>query len=258
MTSFLQAKNLGDKQTLLHGFFTREGGVSPAPYDSLNAALLSKDDPSNRAENRARIAQSLGIDPSRLLLCEQVHGTTIVTVGAPWPNEQSPKADGMVTREKNLALAVQTADCVPVLLADEAAGVIGVAHAGWRSALDGVTDRTMEAMEALGAERSRIEAALGPCIWQDSYEVDDAYMDVFMQADTQNSRFFVESDREGHWMFDLPAYVRARLVASGVASCSLPPADTCADKGRFFSYRRAQQESNGETGRQLSVLMLKG
>ena len=236
-----------------HGFFTREGGVSAGPYDSLNASASSADDPGAVAENRARIARALGAEPSRLLGLRQVHGADVVTVIKPWAAGAGPRADAMVTRLPGLALGIVTADCAPVLLADGSAGVVGAVHAGWRSAVGGVLEATIAAMAALGADARRIAAAIGPCIRQPSYEVG---ADLRGALGADGEPFLQPGARPGHWQFDLPGYCAMRLRdVGGVGVVDVVDADTLPDP-RFWSHRRRTLAGGGPIGHQMSAIVL--
>jgi purine-nucleoside/S-methyl-5'-thioadenosine phosphorylase / adenosine deaminase len=159
----------------------------------------------------------------------------------------------MVTDQPGLLLAILTADCAPVLFADPEAGVVGAAHAGWRGALAGVTDSTIAAMEHLGAGRDRLVAAVGPCIGQPSYEVDEAFRERFLADDPRNERFFaVAGSAKPH--FDLTGYVVHRLLAAGITEVEALRLDTYADGDRFYSYRRSTHLGQADYGRQLSAI----
>ncbi len=199
----LQASSLSKLARIRHAFFTRGGGVSRGVYATLNGGVGSSDAPDNVAENRARMAAALGVEPDRLLTAYQIHSPDVVVADQPWTHESRPRADAIVTRTPRLAIGVSTADCGPLLFADAAAGVIGAAHAGWRGALTGVIESTVAAMEKLGAERARIVAALGPAIRQPNYEVGPEFVARFVAADADNARFFAPSERADHAMFDL-------------------------------------------------------
>ncbi|MDP3459898.1 MAG: polyphenol oxidase family protein, partial [Hyphomonas sp.] len=175
---FTTAPSLTGLSGVSHGFFGRRGGVSVGDYDSLNAGEGSADSPRNIAENRARISGAMSA--RWLLSCYQVHSPDVVRVTGPWT--ERPKADAMVTDQRGLGLCILSADCTPVLFADPDSGIIGAAHAGWKGALAGVLLRTVEAMEALGADRARIRAAIGPTIQQASYEVGPEFRDAFLAA----------------------------------------------------------------------------
>jgi YfiH family protein len=237
-----------------HGFLGRRGGVSQGLYAGLNVGLGSDDDPATIAENR-RLAVEAVLPSAVLLTPYQIHSADCVTVLAPWDHALRPHADALVTDRPGLALGILTADCAPVLLADREAGVIGAAHAGWKGAIGGVTDSTLLAMEALGARRDRIVAAVGPCIARASYEVDDGFQRRFEQDDPENERFFA-SGREGHAQFDLEAYVAHCLAIAGVRTVEAMGLDTYADEDRFFSFRRATHRDEPSYGRQISIIGL--
>ncbi len=234
-----------------HGFFTRRGGVSAGPFASLNCSLSSPDAPEAVAENRARVARAIGA--TVLLGVTQVHGAAVVTAVEPWPPGQGARADAMVTDRPGLALGVVTADCVPVLLHDREAGVVGAVHAGWRGALAGVLEATVAAMQGLGATRPGIAAAIGPSIRQPSYEVGADLRDAVLARDPGDARFFRDG-RPGHWLFDLAAYCAARLGRIG--ELDTLNADTFADEARFFSHRRRTLAAAGPIGHQISVIVL--
>jgi YfiH family protein len=258
MTQPLHAHTLAKLPGVRHAFFTRAGGVSGGVYASLNAGVGSHDDPGHVAENRARMAATMGVATERFLTCYQVHSPGVVVAAEPWPAEARPRADAIVTMVPGLAIGVSTADCGPVLLADAQARVIGAAHAGWRGALSGVTDQTITAMERLGASRARIVAALGPMIRQKNYETGADLRDRFIAADPATARFFRPSAREGHFMFDLAGYVAARLAAAGVGTIEDVDACTYADEEQFFSYRRMTHRGEADYGRHVNMIVLQG
>ena len=237
-----------------HGFLGRRGGVSIGVAASLNTGLGSGDDPDAVAENRRRAADAV-LSGARLVGVYQVHSPDCVTVSEPWTDDERPHADALVTRRAGILLGIVTADCAPVLLADREAGVIGAAHAGWKGAFAGVVERTLEAMEALGARRSATAAAIGPCISQASYEVDDAFRTRFESAGPANADFFAPG-RSGHWQFDLEGYVAARLAAAEAGRIERMRRDTYGDPERFFSFRRATHKGEQTYGRQISLIGL--
>ncbi len=237
-----------------HGFFGREGGVSSGVYASLNAGTGSGDDAANVLENRARIAAAFGFERDYLCGVHQVHSPTAVFIEAPWPGDR-PLADALVTTSPNLAISILTADCTPILFADKEAGVIGAAHAGWRGALAGVIENTVRLMVENGAQRSRIAAAIGPCIHQSSYEVGPEFEAVFLATDASFARFFVPGAGD-RLHFDLPNFCAARLTHAGVATIEAIPLDTYAESTRLHSHRRSVHEKAGDYGRNCSVIML--
>lgn len=239
-------------ERVAHGFLGRRGGVSTGETAGLNVGLGSGDDPTLIAENRARAVAAV-MPGARLATVFQIHSARVVRAETPWPDDNRPHADALVTDRPGLLLGILTADCAPVLLADAGAGVVGAAHAGWRGALDGVTDATVGAMETLGARRERIVAAVGPCIARASYEVDRAFYERFLAADEGNERFFVDGP-QGKPHFDLAAYVAARLAAAGIGRVEAMAMDTYADPERFYSYRRATHRGEASYGRQISLI----
>lgn len=234
-----------------HGFLGRRGGVSLGVVAGLNVGLGSDDDPAHVAQNRARAVAAVA-PGGALVTVYQVHSAEAVRVTEPFPDTQRPHADAMVTDRPGRVLGIVTADCAPVLLADADTGVIGAAHAGWKGARGGVVEAAVAAMARLGARRERIAAAIGPCIAQRSYEVDDDFRQRFAFDDR---RFFI-GGREGHSQFDLEAFLVAQLWRSGIERVDALGLDTYADAGRFFSYRRATHAGEPDYGRQFSLIAL--
>jgi len=245
-----------DALPFAHGFFTRRGGVSTGPFASLNCSLSSADDREAVLENRGLVADTLAVARGNLLGCTQVHGIDVVTIEAPWQAGCGPKADAMVTDRPGLALGVITADCAPVLFADADAGVAGAAHAGWRGAVGGVIEATIEAMLRLGARADRIVSAVGPCIGQASYEVGADLRDAVLRRAPADAGFFGPGTREERWQFDLAGYCAARLRAAGVARAAVTGVDTLAEEDRFFSHRRRVLAGGGPIGHQISVIVI--
>ena len=236
-----------------HGFLGRTGGVSTGDMASLNCGWGSGDDPALIVENRRRAAAAV-LPHSRIVSPHQTHSSDALVAGD-WPDDDRPHGDALVSDRPGILLGILTADCAPVLLADAQAGVVGAAHAGWRGALAGVTDATIAAMEALGARRERIAAAIGPCIARASYEVDPAFAQRFLVDDPANDRFFVDGPA-GRPHFDLESYVLHRLAAAGLERIEALGHDTYARSDRYFSYRRATHRGEPGYGRQLSLIGL--
>lgn len=241
---------------LRHGFFTRQGGVSIGIYDSLNIGLGSDDARNMVLENRNRVATEMGVTAERLLSPYQIHSPDVITVSAPFTEGQARKADALVTNTPNLAIGVSTADCGPVLFADPVARVVGAAHSGWKGAISGVLKNTVASMEGLGASRANIVAVLGPTISQDAYEVGPEFQERFVQEADENRRYFRSSEREGHFMFDLPAFITDCLDGMGLQIVVDLAKCTYADEDRFFSYRRTTHRKEPDYGRQISAIAL--
>lgn len=254
----LQATVLAVLPGIRHAFFTRSGGVSEGIYTSLNGGVGSDDEPQRVAENRARMALALGVAPEHFLTPYQIHSPDVVVAETPWTADTRPRADAVVTRQPKLAIGVSTADCGPLLFADEAAGVIGAAHAGWRGAFTGVIEATVTAMEKLGATRGNIAAALGPTIRQDNYEVGPEFVERFLAADADNAQFFRDSPREQHAMFDLTGYVAAQIARAGIVKFEDLGLCTYAEPERFYSFRRSTHLSEPDYGRHINAIALGG
>ncbi|GLS20538.1 laccase domain protein [Labrys miyagiensis] len=239
-----------------HGFFTRQGGVSDGIYASLNGGNGSGDNPDHVRENRGRMAEILGVPRERFITCYQVHSPNVVVVTEPWTRENAPKVDAMVTRQRNLAIAVATADCGPVLFADSEARVVGAAHAGWKGAFTGVLEATIAAMVGLGARRENITAVLGPMISRSAYEVGPEFVERFVASEPDNRRFFTPSPRDGHAMFDLPSYIGMRMSKAGIGRFEDIGLCTYEDEERFYSYRRVTHRKEPDYGRLLHGIAL--
>ncbi len=252
----LQAPSLARFRPVRHAFFTRSGGVSQGVYASLNGGVGSDDRPAAVAENRARMAAALGVAPDRLLTPYQIHSPDVAVVESPWTEQTRPRADALVTNTPGLAIGVSTADCGPLLFADSQAGVIGAAHAGWRGALTGVIEATLDAMESLGADRTHVTVALGPTISQANYEVGPEFVERFLAANADNARFFTPSNRASHAMFDLPGYIAARAERAGIGDFEDLGLCTYAEPERFYSYRRMTQRGEPDYGRHISAITL--
>jgi YfiH family protein len=237
-----------------HGFFTRLGGASSGIFAGLNCGQGSSDQAEAVEINRARAAEALDLGPGDLAMVHQVHSANVVTLREVPPLPR-PRADAMVTDAPGVALAVLTADCQPVLFADREAGVIGAAHAGWKGALGGVLEATVDAMEALGAAREAIVAVIGPTISQRAYEVGPEFFEAFLAEDPGSARHFANGQGD-RLHFDLPGYGLARLRAAGVVQSEWTRHCTYSDAERFYSYRRSVHRREADYGRLLAAIAL--
>jgi hypothetical protein len=240
--------------TVPHGFLGRKGGVSEGVCGGLNVGWGSGDDRAAIAENRRRAVEAVA-PGGRLATVHQVHSGGALYVDTNWRDDARPHADAMVTDRPGLVLGILTADCAPILLADAEAGVVGAAHAGWKGAFLGVVEATVAEMERRGASRTRIAAAVGPCIARKSYEVDDAFLRRFAEADPENERFFTQG-RGGHHQFDLEGFVLSRLAEAGLKRIEALGEDTYSQADRFYSYRRSTHRGEPDYGRQISLIAL--
>ncbi|TKW77941.1 MAG: peptidoglycan editing factor PgeF, partial [Bradyrhizobium icense] len=205
-------------------------------------------------ENRARMAAQMGVTADRFLTLHQIHSPDAVVATEPW-NGSRPKADALVSNTEGLSIGVTTADCGPVLFVDPHARVIGAAHAGWKGALTGILESTIDAMEKLGAIRGGIVAAIGPLIRQHSYEVGAEFVERFLDADAEYARFFLPGERDGHAMFDLAGLIRLRLENAGILMIDDLGIDTYSDE-RCFSYRRSVHRKEADYGRHVHAIAL--
>ncbi len=237
-----------------HGFFTRIGGASSGIFTALNCGGGSSDQAEIVSLNRGKVAEEMGVEPKALVGVHQVHSPDVAVIDA--PTQERRRADALVTATPGVALSVLTADCQPILFADPEAQVIGAAHAGWRGALDGVLEATLDAMDGLGAERGRVRAVIGPSISQRAYEVGQEFLERFMDEDPMTSRFFVSGKAEGKYQFDLTGYGLSRLRAAGVAEAEWTGHCTYSDPERFYSYRRATHRGEVDYGRLISAIRL--
>ncbi len=237
-----------------HGFFSRRGGASSGIFSGLNCGYGSSDQTDVVTVNRSRVADAMAVAPDALIGVHQVHSPTVLTVDAPITGEK-PKADAVVTATPGLALTILTADCQPVLFADPNANVIGAAHAGWRGALDGVLEATLEAMVALGARREDTIAVIGPTISQRAYEVGPEFLDDFAADSPDNMRFFANGQGD-RLHFDLPAFGLHRLRAAGIGQAEWTRHCTYSDPERFYSYRRSTHAKEADYGRLISAIRL--
>lgn len=245
-----------DLPGVTHGFFTRDGGVSEPPYATLNTGPGSGDNQEHVAENRARCAHALGVKPDHVITGYQTHSPDVMIVDGPW-KDAAAKVDGLVTRTPGLALGVLAADCMPFLFADPDAGVVGAAHAGWRGALAGVLENTIEKMTSLGAEPENIRAAIGPCLRQSNFEVGLDLLDAFLGKHPEANRFFAPGVSDEKRQLDLVAFGRWRLSTCGVREVDDIGLCTLANPNRFFSYRAMRRDGLADYGRNLSAIALK-
>jgi polyphenol oxidase len=252
----LTSPSLSRLSGIAHAFFTRAGGVSEGVYASLNGGLGSGDERGRVIENRKRMAAALGVAPESFATVFQVHSPDVIVVDEPWNEGVRPLADAMVTRRPGLAIAVSSADCGPLLFADEEARVIGAAHAGWKGALAGVIEATIAAMEGQGAGRARMHVALGPMISRAAYEVGPEFKARFLEADAAHEKFFTPSPRDGRSMFDLPAFIGERLRQAGIGNIDDLGRCTHGEEALFFSYRRMTHRGETDYGRHLSAIAL--
>ncbi len=238
---------------LRHGFFTRRGGASSGVFAGLNCGTGSSDQSEIVSINRTRVADAMQVPVDHLVTVHQTHSADVHKVEGPLADHK-PRADGLVSNTPGVALGILTADCQPVLFADQESGVIGAAHAGWRGALDGILETTVDAMIGLGATRENITAVIGPSISQRAYEVGPEFLDAFLAEDPQFARFFVNG-ADDRFHFDLPGFGLHKLRTAGIAA-EWTRHCTYSDADRFYSYRRSTHAREADYGRLISVIRL--
>lgn len=247
-----------DRNDLVCGFTTRNGGSSRAPFNSLNLGFNSGDQPTQVEANRAAVARAFELEPHLLLTVNQVHGTEILVIDQPNPEVshfQRVSCDAIMTNQHHILIGILVADCFPVILYDQRRRVAAVIHLGWRGTAAGLLGRTVQAMQEIFACRSAdIRAAIGPGIAAHSYEVDRPVRDAFRQGTDQWARIARETSL-GHWELDLQKSILLQFDAAGVerAAVDILEECTCCNKETFFSYRRDQ----GRTGRQMGFILLR-
>jgi len=247
------------KWHIRHGFFTANGGVSTGFYQSLNCGFGSNDDPALIAENRRRVANSLGFQPDQMFGLRQTHSARVVTIDSTSDVSIDARADAdaLITNNSGYALAILTADCVPVLFAAPEMGVIGAAHAGWRGAVDGVLEATITMMAKQGIKPDQIEAVIGPAIQQANYQVGDDLRHAVLAAHDDAEVFFdPDQDMDGKYRFDLPGFVQSRLRKVGLDKVTDLGIDTYGESSGLFSHRHATHAALPDSGRQISVIGL--
>jgi YfiH family protein len=251
-----QAKQLKSHPTIKHGFFSRQGGVSSGHFTSLNMALSKTDQQKNVLANHDIVGKWFGINSTSVFTAQQDHTSQVLVITEFYSKFHPPQADALITSIPKLAIGVLTADCVPILVYAPQAKLISAIHAGWKGAKAGIITNTIATLEALGAQRSEMIAAIGPAIFQDSYEVDDVFYQEFLTEHQDNRTYFKSAQREGHYLFNLPSYVIAKLKAERISQIERIELDTYQNDDLFFSYRRACHRGESDFGNQISAIML--
>ena len=254
MLEVIRDTEFGQLTSINHAFFTRNGGVSKGYYNSLNCNDTGADDPENVKENRRRALKKLKFSLESMITVKMVHGNKVAVIDESWDEKNKPEADAMVTRQRNIVLASDSADCPIVLFADEQAEIIGLTHAGWRSAKLDIIKKTVEEMILLGANQNNILAVIGPCIAKNSYEVSSEFHQQFLLDSNDNHVYFSSSNKHAHFMFDLLQFVRDKLAKLALKSITAIDLDTYTNEELFFSYRRSYHKGDADYGGHLSCI----
>jgi purine-nucleoside/S-methyl-5'-thioadenosine phosphorylase / adenosine deaminase len=254
MVKYLQDENFSQFPFLKHGFFTRQGGVSQGPYDSLNCGFTG-DKQENVLENRRRaMAAGFGLSLDRLVTHYQVHSAKVISVTAPYQGRI--EGDGIVTNQPNVVLGVTNADCPPVLFVDPENRIIGAAHAGWKGAFAGIIDSMLDVMSSLGAKTENIHAVIGPAIDQKSYEVDQKFYQQFIKQDPLCKNLFIENKDPCHYLFNLKEFIKTRLKQNNINYIYQMDHNTYDQNDLFFSRRRSFHENEDRYGVCLAAISL--
>ncbi|MDP3371587.1 MAG: peptidoglycan editing factor PgeF [Candidatus Paracaedibacteraceae bacterium] len=256
MPPHLKASNLNDIPWLKHGFFGRKGGVSEGEFESLNISLQKGDLPQNVLKNKQFMASALLMESAPVVLAYQKHTNIVKVIDAPF-GEDIPIADALVTRQKNLLIGVQTADCVPVIFVDPFTKIIAAAHAGWKGLADGILQNTINVMLEMGANKKNIKTAIGPCIWSESYEVGSDVVDSFPQFSDLFKLWELPSCAEKEkktYSFDLPMAVYRTLQSSEISCIDASSVNTYAQEDDYFSFRRSTHKRHERFGGQASLI----
>ena len=251
---YKQSNRLGQISGIKHGFLTKSGGVSPGIYASLNCSPGSDDTLENVMKNRSRALAALGLHETKLKGLNQIHSTIVHVIDNNDNNSGNDfyQGDALVTKQAGISLSVLGADCAPVLFADDKAGIIGAAHAGWKGAVSGMVEAVVAKMCEQGAARENIHACIGPTIHQESYEVQDDFIQQLQKlSDFTTEQFLLHVDDRSY--FDLPAYLLEQCKRSAISGENLG-LDTYLLEDYFFSFRRNTHAGLTEYGRQISVI----
>ena len=249
------SKKLSKQKNISHGFFNRIGGKSNGMYQSLNCGLGSNDQKNKVRANLKIVKNKISKNSKNIFLLHQVHGNNLIFIDQNFRfNKKKIKADALITNQKNLPIAVLTADCVPVLLYEKKKDIIAAIHVGWRGALKEIIKKVISFMLRKGCKRNSIIAAIGPCIKQKSYNVKDDFKKKFIKKDKKNKAFFkMEKDIV---YFDLPGFVKSQLKSNKITNIDTINIDTFVKKNNFFSARRSKRLNHDDYGRNISLIMI--
>jgi len=251
----LISKKLFKQDRIRHGFFNRNGGKSKGIYKGLNCGLGSKDKISCVRSNLKIVKNKISKKSKDIFLLHQVHSNDFIFIDQNYKfNKKKIKADAIITNQKNLPIAVLTADCVPVLLYDKKKNIIAAIHVGWKGAFKNIIKKVISFMLSKGCKRKFITAAIGPCIRQRSYNVKDDFKKKFIKKDKKNRIFF--KIKKDIIYFDLPGFVNSQLKSNKIRNIDIINIDTFDKKNNFFSARRSIRLKHDDYGRNISIIMI--
>ena len=250
----IRSKKLAKIKNLKHGFFNRTGGKSKKIYKSLNCGPGSKDNPINVKQNLQIIKKKISKNAKNIFLLHQIHSNKLVYIDQKYTFKLRPKADAVITNQKNIPIGVLTADCVPILIYDKKKKIIAAIHAGWKGAYKDIIDKVIKFMVKKGSDPMNITAVIGPAISVKNYEVKEDFKRKFVKKDKQNNRFFQLKHKKLY--FNLPEYVKSCLLKNKIKNIETMNIDTFDINNNFFSARRALSLNHDDYGRNISIIML--
>ena len=250
----IKSKKLSKINNLKHGFFNSNGGISKNIYRSLNCGPGSKDKLSNVKKNLELVRKKIKKSARDIFLLNQIHSNKFIYIDEKYQYKSKPKVDAVITNQKNLPIAILTADCAPVLICDHQTKIIAAVHAGWRGAYKGIVDRVIKFMIKKGSKPQNITAVIGPSISIDNYEVQSDFKNKFLKKDRRNKIFFRKKRKRLY--FDLSNYVKSILLKNKIKKIEKIKIDTFDFRNKFFSARRALSLKHDDYGRNISIIML--
>jgi polyphenol oxidase len=250
----IKSKKLTKIKNLKHGFFNSYGGKSKNLYKSLNCGPGSKDLSSNVKKNLEIVKKKINKSAKNIFLLHQIHSNKFVYIDEKYKLKIKPKVDAIITNQKNLPIAVLTADCVPILICDNKKRMIAAIHAGWKGAYKGIIDRVIKFMLRKGCKLKNITAVIGPSISVKSYEVKEDFKKKFIKKDKKNQKYFKINNNKLY--FNLTKYVQFLLLSNKIKNIETLNINTFDIKNKFFSARRALKLNHNDYGRNISIIML--
>ena len=249
------SSQLGNILNLKHCFFSRKNGVSEGIYSSLNCGLGSKDDKRNVIQNIKIVCKKLNCDKKPIITLNQVHSNKVIYFSNRKEIKDKVTGDAIVTKLKNIGIGVLTADCVPILFFDPQQEIIGCVHAGWRGALNGIVENTINKFLELNSNISDLIISIGPCISYQNYEVGLYFYNKFINQNKRNKQFFITSNGKKYF-FNIRNYINEKLVGLGIKNIDHIDIDTFSSEENFFSYRRSKKNNDKDYGRCISVIIM--
>ena len=248
------SKKFNEFNNIQHCFFSKNGGVSEDVYNSLNCGLGSNDNKKKVLNNLAIVSRKIGVSKNNLFSMNQTHSNKVVTINENNRNIQRISADALITKIKNIAISVLTADCVPILIYEEVNHVVACVHAGWRGAVNGIIKNTLNEI-VNKSKNNKIYVAVGPCIGVENYEVGKEFYGEFIKESKKNEIFFFHGKKD-KLLFDLRKYVNFKIKEFDIAHIENIDFDTYAEKKNFFSFRRSKKLGEKDYGRCISTISL--